>query len=95
MLTNQLGPRVIVVFTLDPLIVIQKSRISNGGFSKLGNHFNDYCGAYDFQDHVLLGSHLSFYKRTHQKLVRRVFKLGSFSRSARLGELLKLVSTTL
>jgi hypothetical protein len=50
MLTNQLGPRVIVVFTLDPLISIQKSRISIRVFSKLGNHYNDYCGVFDFQD---------------------------------------------
>ncbi len=95
MLTNQLGPRVIVVFTLDPLILIQKFRIFYGGFSKLGNHYNDYCGVFDFQDRFLHGSHLSFYKRTHEKYVRRVFKLGSFQRSATLGELSKLVSATL
>ena len=95
MLTNQLGPRVIVVFTLDPLILIQKFRISNGGFSKLENHYNDYCGAFDIQDRFLHGSHLSLIKRTHAKLVRRVFKLGSFQRSAILGELSKLVSSTL
>ncbi len=95
MLTNQLGPRVIVVFTLDPLILIQKFRISNGGFSKLGNHCNDYCGVFDIQDRFLHVSHLSLIKRTHEKLVRRVFKLGSFQRSATLGELSKLVSATL